>query len=168
MASYPADTAGWLYILCFDRPIGNQENRRALAAHYLGWCLDVAPRVATHAAGRGAALTAAAVAQGIRWQVFYRPGTPALERWLKIHYKQTPKCCPRCAAKRGRRPAHGFQPLDQLALPLAPELAPDEDFPPAPAPARMDFYELVHLRDWRAARTLFIPAPNLVALDDLL
>ena len=167
MPSYPADTLGWLYILCFDRPIGNAENSRAQAGHYLGWTLDVPARVATHAAGRGAAITAAAVQQGIAWHVYYRPGTPALERYFKTHYKQTPRCCPRCAERRGRRLAHGFQPLDQLALPLAPQL-PDDDFPPVPKAARMDYYEIVHLRDWQAQRALLIPAPNLTALDDLL
>lgn len=145
MRACPADTAGWLYILCFDRPLGNPLNPRALASHYLGWCLDLAPRVATHAAGHGAAITQAAVAQGITWQVFYRAGTPGLERWLKAHYKHTPRCCPRCAAARGRRPAHGFQPIDQLALPLDEA----EDFPAALVPTRMDYYEIAHLRGYR-------------------
>lgn len=167
MTSYPADTLGFLYLLCFDRPLGNLENTRAQAGHYLGWALDVPARVATHAAGRGAAITAAAVQQGITWQVYYRRGTPALERYFKLLYKQTPRCCPRCAHRRGRRPAHGFQPLEQLALPLATQLL-DDDFPPVPPTARMDYYEIVHLRDWQAQRALLIPAPNLTALDDLL
>ena len=82
MTLITADTLGALYILCFDRPIGNPENTRALAGHYLGFALDVPTRVALHAAGQGSALTQAVVKAGIGWQVFYRPGTPGLERWL--------------------------------------------------------------------------------------
>lgn len=138
MTQILGDTLGWLYILCFSRPIGNPANRRALASHYLGFALDVPARVATHAAGHGQALTAAAVAQGITWQVFYRPGTPGLERWLKAHYKNTPCICPRCAASRGRKPVYGFQPLDQLAMDFnAVEPWPEGfEFPALPASKR--------------------------------
>jgi putative endonuclease len=156
-----SDTLGWLYILCFDRPLGNPENRRALASHYLGYATDVAARVAQHRAGRGQNLTVAAVEQGIGFTVYYRPGTPALERWLKKHYKNTPCLCPHCAQTRGRRAIYGFQPLDQLALDLA-----DDDELPAIELGRMDWLEMKILSEWRAQRT---PAPgDLAAIDDLL
>lgn len=159
-----ANTLGYLYILCLDRPIGNPDNTRGLAKHYLGFAIDVQARVATHAAGRGQALTAAAVEQGIGWSVFYRSGTPGLERWLKAHYKKTPRLCPRCCGAHGRRSVYGFQPLEQLALPLITEI---EDFPEPPV-VRADFFEIAHLRGWNAQRALLIPAPDLARLDDLL
>ncbi len=165
MTAVCADTPGYLYVLCFDRPIGNAANTRAQARHYLGWALDVPARVAMHAAGHGAALTQAVVAAQIGWQVFYRPGTPSLERWLKAHYKQTPGLCPRCCVHRGRRAAYGFQPLDQLAFPL--EVAADVDFPALP-PGRADWMEIQLQRSWRATAMTFGAPPDLARLDDLL
>jgi putative endonuclease len=146
-----ADTLGWLYILCFERPVGNVLNRRAQASHYLGYATDVRARVAQHAAGRGQALTSAAVELGIGWQVFYRTGTPALERHLKAHCKNTPRLCPHCA----RRPRLGFQPLDQLALDFG------ESELPTITLGRMDWLEIKIQAEWRAQR---IPTP--AGLDD--
>jgi hypothetical protein len=153
-----ADTMGWLYILCFSRPVGNPTNRRGQASHYLGWAGDVRSRVAQHAAGRGQALTVAAVAQGIGFTVYYRPGTPALERYLKLHYKNTPCLCPCCAHSRGQRPSYGFQPLDQLAF----DLVDDAELPEVTL-GRMDWLEMKINQEWRATR---IPAP--AGIDDLL
>ena len=154
------DTLGWLYILCFERPVGNLNNARAQASHYLGWASDVQARIAQHAAGRGQALTVAAVAQGIRWQVYYRPGTPALERHFKAHSKNTPRLCPHCAGRRGRYARFGFQPLDQLAFDF------DSSDLPEVTIGRMDWLEMKINQEWRAQR---IPTPaDLVAIDDLL
>jgi predicted GIY-YIG superfamily endonuclease len=150
-----ADTLGWLYILCFSRPIGNPLNRRAQASHYLGWASDVAARIAQHAAGRGQALTVAAVEMGISWQVYYRPGTPALERWLKAHHKNTPQLCPHCATSRGRAARYGFQPLDQLAFDF------DSGELPEVTIGRMDWLEIKINQEWRSKR---IPAAY--GLDD--
>lgn len=163
MTAIDANMPGYCYILCFDRPIGNSENPRALAGHYLGWALDVHARIAMHAAGRGAALTQAVVAAGVGWQAFYRPGTPGLERWFKGQYKDTPRLCPRCAHARQRAPRYGFQPLSQLVLPL---LVSDAAFDfPAPPTRGMDWMEISQLRRWRAARAAFIPVGDLAALD---
>jgi putative endonuclease len=154
-----ADTLGWLYILCFDRPVGNPENRRALASHYLGWASDLTARVAQHKAGRGQALTMAAVDLGIGWQVFYRPGTPALERWLKAHVKNTPRLCPHCSPKRAAR--LGFQPLIQTAFDLDSDVS---ELPDLHISTKMDWLEMQITREWR---TLRIPSPSGID-DDLL
>lgn len=143
------DTQGWLYILCLGQPLGNPENPRAMASHYLGWTVDLPRRLATHAAGNGGSLTAAAVARGITWTVYYRPGTPELERFLKARYKQTPMLCPTCAGRRGRRPAYGFQPLGQLAIDITAEPLPDL---PEPPQLRPDWHEIQTLRRWSQAR----------------
>jgi hypothetical protein len=152
------DTAGTLYILCFARPIGNAANTRAMARHYLGWSSDLAHRLCAHRSGRGQPLTAAAVALGIGWEVYARPGTPALERYLKGHYKQTPLLCPHCAVSRGRRASYGFQPLAQLVM----DLGETEELPDV-VPGRMDWLELRIMQEWRSGR---VPAP--AGIDDLL
>ena len=166
MTLITADTLGALYILCFDRPIGNAENSRALAGHYLGFALDVPARIALHAAGHGSALTQAVVKAGIGWQVFYRPGTPGLERWLKAHYKNTPGLCPRCCTKQHRRPRYGFQPLEQLALPL---ITVDDgfEFPFQPA-GRPDGMEIAIIRSSRISRAELVPTAGLAAVDECL
>lgn len=163
MTAIDANTPGYCYILCFDRPIGNAANPRALAGHYLGWALDVHARIAMHAAGRGAALTQAVVAAGVGWQAFYRLGTPGLEHWFKGQYKNTPTLCPRCCAERHRAPRYGFAPLSQLALPLY--VAEDAFDFPAPPQRTMDWLEICQLRRWRAARAAFVPLGDAAALD---
>ena len=44
---------GVIYLLHFDRPIGDTSNPRGFAAHYTGWTLDLPARLTAHAAGRG-------------------------------------------------------------------------------------------------------------------
>lgn len=75
-----AATWGTVYLLHFDRPIGNAANRRAQASHYVGWALDVEERLDQHEKGQGAALTRAAVAAGVTWQVFLRAGVK-MDAW---------------------------------------------------------------------------------------
>lgn len=151
-------TPGWLYILCFDRPLGNLDNVRGQAQHYLGFALDPHARIADHAAGRGAAVTQAAVAAGIGWQALARAGTRASERQFKTTLKNTPCLCPRCRARRSLANRYGFMPITQLALPLI------EDFPALPA-RRMDYAEIAQLRDWRLLRASLVPAADLAAVD---
>lgn len=42
---------GDVYLLHFDRPIGNASNPLAVALHYTGWAADAQARIAAHAAG---------------------------------------------------------------------------------------------------------------------
>lgn len=151
-----AATWGTLYLLHFDRPIGNAANRRALAGHYVGFALDVEERLAQHAKGQGAALTKAAVAAGVTWEVFLRPGPLALEKWLKAR-KETPRFCPVCCAARGR-PCHPLFIEAQLALDFD---GPLDDFEPIP-PGRnkADWLEWTIARSWRR------PLPLLAKADD--
>jgi predicted GIY-YIG superfamily endonuclease len=72
-----------IYILQFDRPLGNTQHR---ARYYLGYCepgrLD--QRLAEHRAGIGAAITRAAVERGYSLEVVASfPGDRTLERRLK-------------------------------------------------------------------------------------
>jgi hypothetical protein len=60
---------GFVYLLHFDRPIGNPDNPRAMAQHYIGHARRLSSRLAHHRAGTGARLTAAVVLAGIDFTV---------------------------------------------------------------------------------------------------
>lgn len=76
-----------IYLLEFDKAIGNPSVRHGTARYYLGYCEDhrLGKRLREHAAGRGAALTRAAVNAGIGWRVVLTiaGGDRAMERRLK-------------------------------------------------------------------------------------
>jgi predicted GIY-YIG superfamily endonuclease len=116
-----------VYLLHFSAPLDNAENRRALASHYIGWAVDLDSRLRQHRAGRGAAITRAAVERGIAFEVVATwPGDWLLERRLKA-LKATPRLCPIC----GKR--HPGGRLHVAASWLQLELDFDDDFPPPPA-----------------------------------
>lgn len=58
-----------VYLLHFDRPIGDITKAHGTAQHYLGWTTDLARRPAAHRAGNGARLMAAVAQAGISFQV---------------------------------------------------------------------------------------------------
>ena len=85
-----------VYLLHFDRKLGNPANPRAMAQHYLGTARDVNTRLLEHRAGSGAAITAAAARQGITFDVVRTwTGGRQLERRLK-NRKEGPRLCPTC------------------------------------------------------------------------
>ncbi len=91
-----------VYLLHFDRPIGNPGNPRGQARHYIGYALDLEARLEAHRQGNGSALMAAVAQAGISWQVArtWPDGDRALERQLK-RLKAAPRLlCPLCRAER--------------------------------------------------------------------
>jgi predicted GIY-YIG superfamily endonuclease len=83
-----------VYLLHFSKPYQH-------ARHYLGWARDIAARVEEHQAGRGARLTAVAVAAGIELKLSRTwRGDRGRERQLKQRGKT--RCCPAC--RPGLRP----------------------------------------------------------------
>lgn len=112
---------GTIYLLHFARPLGNPTTPHGLAQHYLGWAADWRQRNRDHLAGRGAAITRAALARGITWECYpLLPGDRTIERYLKSR-KETPRLCPICGHTHRRGPLvlHWRQlelPLDDLAL----------------------------------------------------
>ena len=60
---------GLIYLVHFDRPIGDVSNPRGYARHYTGWTLNLPVRLGEHAAGRGARLMQVVTERGIGWQV---------------------------------------------------------------------------------------------------
>ena len=97
---------GLVYLLHFDRPIGDTSNPRGFAAHYTGWTLDLPGRLQDHAAGRGARLMEVVTDAGIGWQLArIWPGTRARERSLKGSGGAARRC-PVCQLTRlGHAPA---------------------------------------------------------------
>ena len=90
---------GIIYLVHFDEPIGNRENRRGQAQHYIGHAVDLAERLAEHANGNGARIMAAVVAYGIGWKVVRTwKGGRKEERKLK-NRKKARKICPICKKK---------------------------------------------------------------------
>lgn len=91
---------GVVYLLHFNKPIGGPG--RNGAQHYTGWTPDLDARLAEHAAGRGASITAYVAAQGIGWVVArIWEGDRHLERRLKNH--GAARRCPLCKAARTGR-----------------------------------------------------------------
>lgn len=86
--SSPAEE-GIVYILRFDRPLGNPEKKYGTAQWYIGWCKagGLKRRLKQHREGKGARLTAAAAQKGISFELIVcYPGTRADERRAK-NYK---------------------------------------------------------------------------------
>jgi putative endonuclease len=139
---------GAIYLLHFSRPVGNPQSPRGQARHYIGWSLDPEQRNAEHRAGRGAALTRAAAALGIDWQLFIlAEGDRTLERRVKA-LKAAPRLCPVCGRSHPGGRLHVRREVEQLAFDL------DDDWPPLPAGsehAPMDRYELLYTRAWGLA-----------------
>jgi predicted GIY-YIG superfamily endonuclease len=93
-----------IYILRFERPLGNPRNPRGMAQYYIGWCEEgkLDRRLAAHRAGRGAVITRAAVREGIRFDViFTMPGSRKDERRLK-NQKNTPRLVRRLLAAQAK------------------------------------------------------------------
>ena len=96
-----------VYLLHFDRPYGpgGGANGRGTARHYTGVTDDLAARLAEHAAGRGARLTAVVRAAGIGWQLARTwPGGRARERQLKRQGGAS-RHCPLCGVRPRTAPA---------------------------------------------------------------
>lgn len=86
-----------VYLIHFTRKLGNQDNPRGMAGHYIGFAEhDLAARLERHRAGNGSRIMAAVAKAGIPWQcVRTWEGGRDLERQLKSH-KQASDYCPVC------------------------------------------------------------------------
>jgi hypothetical protein len=120
---------GLVYLLHFDRPIGDTSNPRGFAAHYTGWTLDLPGRLQAHAAGRGARLMEVVSEAGIGWQLArIWPGTRTRERSLKGSGGAARRC-PICQLGRlGLAPA---RPADLFAFEVGARAAAHTTAPPS-------------------------------------
>lgn len=84
---------GYVYLIHWEPPIGNPDNRRGQAAHYLGYTsTSLKKRLQVHKSGQGAKITkAAALLYGRELQLVrhWNNGSRQLERALKRRH------CPR-------------------------------------------------------------------------
>lgn len=91
---------GTVYLIHFSEPIGDLDNPRGQAQHYLGYTEDLEARLEAHRTGNGSAIMAAVARRGIGWRVVRTwEGGRALERRLKDRHN-SPKLCPICRAMR--------------------------------------------------------------------
>lgn len=87
---------GTVYLIHFERPLGDLTNPRGQAQHYLGYTNDLDARLRAHRSGNGAAIMAAVSTAGIGWRLVQTwPGDRALERKLKGQHN-APRFCPIC------------------------------------------------------------------------
>lgn len=163
MWPWNASTQGHLYIFHFNAPLGNLANPRAQANHYVGFCDNLDTRIAKQLAGKGAKLVAAAMKQGLIFELYHWPAALATEKLVK-KTKKTSLYCPACCARAGRRLRPLPIPPRVVQLPL--------DFEDEPLPAievgRMGWAEMQAQAN---ARRYFIQAPSeasLAAVDELL
>lgn len=105
---------GTVYLLHLQDRLGNLDNPRAQAQHYIGYCESrrFDSRMAEHSDGSGARMLAAARRRGIGFVVARTwKGTREDERALKNH-KKARDFCPICKAQ-----AHADQlPIAGLAF----------------------------------------------------
>jgi len=105
-----------VYLIHCDVPLGDLNNPRGRAQHYLGYTDDLEARLEAHRSGNGSAIMAAVADAHTPWRVVRTwEGGRNLERRLKCQHN-APRLCPLC--KLGR----------QLALPLDLETSSGTSF----------------------------------------
>jgi predicted GIY-YIG superfamily endonuclease len=94
---------GTVYLIHFDRPIGDLDNPRGQARHYLGYTEDLEARLKAHRSGNGSAIMAAVARAGVSWRLARTwAGERTLERRLKRRHN-SPQLCPICKRERCER-----------------------------------------------------------------
>ena len=107
--------SGTVYLIHFDKPLGDLANPRGLAQHYLGFTDDLDARMEAHANGNGSRIMEVVSNAGISWQLVRTwDGDRSLERKLKRQHN-APRLCPVCRLGR------------QRTLPLAVETGTRKD-----------------------------------------
>jgi putative endonuclease len=87
---------GLVYELHFDQPIGDPENPKGSAQHYIGHTEDLDRRLAEHRGGHTAAIMRAVNEAGIGWHLVRTwPGTRDTERQIK-NLRSGRRLCPEC------------------------------------------------------------------------
>lgn len=89
-----------VYLIHFERPIGNMDNPRGMAQHYLGFSRSLKKRLADHRCGHRTRIMIAVNQAGIPWVVArtWPNGTRELEKHLKARHNAR-KLCPICLAE---------------------------------------------------------------------
>ncbi len=91
---------GTVYLIHFDRPIGDLSNPRGQARHYLGYTENLEARLEAHRSGNGSRLMEVIAEARISWTVARTwEGGRSLERKLKNQHNG-PRLCPICCSAR--------------------------------------------------------------------
>ena len=91
-----AGDEGLVYEIHFDEPIGDPDNPKGQAQHYIGHTEDLYRRLREHRGGRTAAIMRAVNEAGIGWRVVRTwPGTRDTERAIK-DLRSGRRLCPEC------------------------------------------------------------------------
>ena len=72
-----------VYLLHFDKPLGDLDNPRGQARHYIGTAHDVETRLRQHRKGYGARITQVLWERGIDFKLARVIGVPSYFRFLK-------------------------------------------------------------------------------------
>ena len=92
---------GTVYLIHFDRPIGDLNNPRGQAQHYLGYSEDLESRLQAHRDGNGSAIMRAVNDQSVGWELARTwSGGRELERTLKAQHNSR-RFCPICQGGHG-------------------------------------------------------------------
>ena len=91
-------TPGTVYLLHYERVIGNSGCPRGQAQHYLGFATNLKKRISQHERGKsGAGIVSAFHRAGITFKVARTwDGDRSLENHLKRSYKSARQLCPIC------------------------------------------------------------------------
>ena len=85
-----------VYLIHFERPIGDLGNPRGRAQHYLGSSDDLEARLEAHRSGNGARLMEVVSERGVDWELVRTwPGGRTAERKLK-RWHNSRRLCPIC------------------------------------------------------------------------
>jgi len=104
----------FVYLLHFEEPIGDTDNPRGQAQHYIGCCDDLEHRLREHRAGQGACITREVARRGIPMRlVRVWEGDYALERRLKAQHN-APRICPLCNELAHNHAREEGVPLDEV------------------------------------------------------
>lgn len=91
---------GTVYLIHFERPIGDLDNPRGQARHYLGFTEDLEARLEAHRTGNGSAIMAAVARAGVGWELVRTwEGDRKVERRLKNQHN-SPRLCPVCRGEQ--------------------------------------------------------------------
>ena len=87
---------GKVYLIHFDKPLGNPKKKHGQAQHYIGYTEDLKTRLEEHERGNGAKIMAAVSKRGIPWKIVrVWTGDGNFERKLK-NRKNAKHLCPLC------------------------------------------------------------------------
>lgn len=91
-----------VYLIHFDRPIGNPANPRGQARHYIGCTCELDRRLQEHRSGNGSRIMQVVASLGIGWQVarLWENMTREDERRLKNRKNAPRQLCPLCKGEK--------------------------------------------------------------------